>query len=85
MGGMLFAIVGVVLVVLIALAVLAFFRSIADERARAAEARAAKLEALLDEVKEVAWTNRDIAPELSTIIIDTIRSREQEARRRELP
>lgn len=85
MGGLAFAVVGVVLVVLIALATLAFFRSIADERARAAESRANKLEALLDEVKEVAWTNRDIAPELSTIIIDTIRSGEQENRRRELP
>jgi hypothetical protein len=82
---MILALVGVVLVVLIGLAALAFFRSIADERARAAEVRANKLEALLDEVKEVAWTNRDIAPELSTIIIDTIRSGEQENRRRELP
>jgi hypothetical protein len=78
-------IVAVGLVVLIGLATLAFFRSIADERARAAESRANKLEALLDEVKDIAWTNRDIAPELSTIIIDTIRTREQEARRRELP
>ena len=85
MMGVLFAVVGVVIVVLIALAALAFFRSIADERARAAERRADQLEALLDEVKEVAWTNRDIAPDLSTIIIDTIRSGEQENRRRELP
>ena len=83
--GMLVGIGGVVLVVLLGLAALAFFRSIADERARAAEARANRLEALLDEVKEVAWTNRDIAPELSTIIIDTIRTGEQENRRRELP
>ena len=85
MMGVLFAVVGVVIVVLIALAALAFFRSIADERARAAERRADQLEALLDEVKEVAWTNRDIAPDLSTIIIDTIRSGVQENRRRELP
>ena len=84
-GVVLVVVVGVVLVVLIALAALAFFRSIADERARAAERRANQLESLLDEVKEVAWTNRDIAPELSTIIIDTIRSGEQENRRRELP
>lgn len=81
----LFPIIGAIIVVLIGLAVLAFYRSIADERARAAEGRARKLEALLDEVKEVAWTNRDIAPELSTIIIDTIRSGEQANRRRELP
>ena len=33
--------------------------------------------ALLEEVKEIAWTNRDIAPELSTIIIDTIRTGEE--------
>jgi len=85
MSPVLVVVVGVVLVVLIALAALAFFRSIADERARAAERRANQLESLLDEVKEVAWTNRDIAPELSTIIIDTIRSGEQENRRRELP
>lgn len=83
--GMTLLIIGFVLVVLIGIAALAFFRSIADERARAAEARANKFEALLDEVKEVAWTNRDIAPELSTIIIDTIRSGEQENRQRELP
>jgi hypothetical protein len=83
--GVLLPVIGAVIVVLIAIAALAFFRSIADERARAAERRANQLEALLDEVKEVAWTNRDIAPELSTIIIDTIRSGEQENRRRELP
>ena len=83
--GMMLLIIGFVLVVLIGIASLAFFRSIADERARAAEVRANKLEALLDEVKEVAWTNRDIAPELSTIIIDTIRTGEEENRRRELP
>lgn len=84
MTGTIFVIL-IVLIVLIGLASLAFFRSIADERARAAQARADKLAALLDEVKDVAWTNRDIAPELSTIIIDTIRSGEEENRRRELP
>lgn len=78
-------IVGIILVVLIGLAVVAFFRSIAEERARAAEAEAKRLRSLLEEVKEVAWTNRDIAPELSTIIIDTIRTREESDRRRELP
>jgi uncharacterized membrane protein len=83
--GMILVIVGVVLVVLIGLAVVAFFRSIAEERARAAEAEARRLRSLLEEVKEVAWTNRDIAPELSTIIIDTIRTREESDRRRELP
>jgi uncharacterized membrane protein len=83
--GPLLGILGVVLVALIGLAVVAFFRSIAEERARAAEAEARRLRSLLEEVKEVAWTNRDIAPELSTIIIDTIRTREESDRRRELP
>ena len=77
--------IGFVLVVLIGLAVVAFFRSIAEERARTAEAEARRLRDMLEEVKEVAWTNRDIAPELSTIIIDTIRTREESDRRRELP
>jgi uncharacterized membrane protein len=83
--GVIISVVGIVLVVLIGLAVVAFFRSIAEERARAAEAEARRLRSLLEEVKEVAWTNRDIAPELSTIIIDTIRTREESDRRRELP
>ena len=77
--------IGVVLVVLIGLAVVAFFRSIAEERARAAEAETKRLRNMLEEVKEIAWTNRDIAPELSTIIIDTIRTREETDQRRELP
>ena len=78
-------ILGVLLAVVIAVALVAFFRSMAEERARAAEARAARLELLLDEVKELAWSHRDIAPELSTIIIDTIRTTERNDRRRELP
>jgi hypothetical protein len=73
------------LVVLIGLASLAFFRSLADERARAAERRAQQLESLLDEVKDIAWTNRELAPDLATIIIDTIRTNEEIARRRQLP
>jgi hypothetical protein len=84
MGPML-GIIGVVVIALIGVAVVAFFRSIAEERARAAEAESRRLRNLLEEVKEIAWTNRDIAPELSTIIIDTIRTREQSDRRRELP
>ena len=82
---MTFMVVGIVLVFLLGLAAFAFFRSIAEERARAAEAEARRLRSLLEEVKEIAWTNRDIAPELSTIIIDTIRTREESDRRRELP
>ncbi|GAB3256451.1 hypothetical protein [Nocardioides dilutus] len=81
----LLGIIGVVIVALIGVAVVAFFRSIAEERARAAEAESRRLRSLLEEVKEIAWTNRDIAPELSTIIIDTIRTREDSDRRRELP
>lgn len=78
-------IIGIVVVALIGVAVVAFFRSIAEERARAAEAESRRLRSMLEEVKEIAWTNRDIAPELSTIIIDTIRTREDSDRRRELP
>lgn len=80
-----YGIVGVVLVALIGMGVVAFFRSIADERDRAAEREAARLRDMLEEVKEIAWTNREIAPDLATIIIDTIRTREDKDRRRELP
>ena len=78
-------ILGIVLVVAIGVGLVMFFRSLAEERARAAEARARRLERLLDDVKEVAWSHRDIAPELSTIIIDTIRTAERGDERRELP
>jgi hypothetical protein len=40
---------------------------------------------VLDDVKEVAWSNRDVAPDLSTIVIDTIRTGEERLGRRELP
>jgi type II secretory pathway pseudopilin PulG len=83
--GTILAIVAFVILVLIGIAMLAFFRSIADERARAAERRAQQLENLLDEVKDIAWTNRELAPDLATIIIDTIRTNEEVARRRQLP
>jgi hypothetical protein len=75
----------IVLAVVIGIGVVLFFRSMAEERARAAEAEARRLANLLDEVKEVAWSHRDIAPELSTIIIDTIRTAERDDRRRQLP
>lgn len=78
-------ILGVVLAVVIGIGLVAFFRSLAEERVRSAEARAARLELLLDEVKELAWSHRELAPELSTIIIDTIRTTERNDRRRELP
>lgn len=75
----------IVIVALLVLAGFAFFRSLVEERARAAEARADKLQALLEEVKDVAWSNRELAPDLATIIIDTIRTNEEVARRRQLP
>jgi type II secretory pathway pseudopilin PulG len=80
-----YTIVVILLAVVIGVGLLLFFRSLAEERARAAEERTRRLELLLDEVKELAWQNRDIAPELSTIIIDTIRTTERNDRRRELP
>lgn len=80
-----FLIAGIVIAVLLVLAGFAFFRSLIEERARAAEARANKLEALLEEVKDVAWSNRELAPDFATIIIDTIRTNEEVARRRQLP
>lgn len=73
------ALVGVIGVCLVL-----FFRSLAEERARAAEAEVRRLRTLLDDVKEVAWTNRDIAPDLATIVIDTIRTAER-SHRPELP
>ena len=82
---MIYTVVAVLLAVVIAVGLFMFFRSLAEERARAAEERAKRLELLLDEVKELAWSHRDIAPELSTIIIDTIRTTERNDRRRELP
>jgi hypothetical protein len=80
-----FALAGFALAVVIGVCLVLFFRSLAEERVRTAEAETRRLQLLLDEVKEVAWSHRDIAPEISTIIIDTIRTREKEDRRRELP
>ena len=64
---------------------IAFFRSQAREQVRAAQAETARLRAVLDDVKDVAWNNRDVAPDLSTIVIDTIRTGEERLGRRELP
>ena len=74
---MTFALVGLALAVVIGVCLVLFFRSLAEERVRTAEAEVRRLQALLDDVKEVAWTNRDIAPELATIVIDTIRTAER--------
>ncbi len=51
----------------------------------AAEQRAelARLTALVDDLRELAWEHREIDPDLSTIVLDKIRSSERE--RRELP
>jgi hypothetical protein len=73
------------LVVLVAAVLVAFFRAQAREQVRAAQADAARLQAVLDDVKSVAWDNRDVAPDLSTIVIDTIRTGEERLGRRELP
>ena len=78
------AIVVVAMTVVLALALIAFFRSQAREQVRAAQAETRRLRGVLDDVKEVAWSNRDIAPDLSTIVIDTIRTGEERLGRREL-
>jgi type II secretory pathway pseudopilin PulG len=79
------ALVVAAVVALVAVVLIAFFRAQAREQVRAAEAQTARLQSVLDEVKEVAWGNRDIAPDLSTIVIDTIRTGEERLGRRELP
>jgi hypothetical protein len=77
--------VAIGVVAAVAVVLVLFFRSQAREQVRAAQAQTARLQAVLDDVKEVAWTNRDIAPDLSTIVIDTIRTGEERLSRRELP
>ena len=72
-------------VALLALVVIAFFRSQAREEVLTARAETARLQAVLDDVKNVAWDNRELAPDLSTIVIDTIRTGEERLGRRELP
>ena len=79
------AAVAIAVVALIAIVLIAFFRAQAREQVRAAQAETARLRAVLDDVKNVAWTNRDVAPDLSTIVIDTIRTGEERLGRRELP
>jgi hypothetical protein len=79
------AAVAIAVVALVAIVLIAFFRSQAREQDRAAQAETARLRAVLDDVKNVAWNNRDVAPDLSTIVIDTIRTGEERLGRRELP
>ena len=79
------AAIAIAVVALVAIVLIAFFRSQAREQVRAAQAETARLRAVLDDVKNVAWNNRDVAPDLSTIVIDTIRTGEERLGRRELP
>jgi len=72
-------------VAVLAVVLVAFFRAQAREQVRAAQAETARLRAVLDDVKDVAWNSRDIAPDLSTIVIETIRTGEERLGRRELP
>ena len=72
-------------VTLVAVVLVAFFRAQAREQVRAAEADTARLRTVLDDVKDIAWSNREIAPDLSTIVIDTIRTGEERIGRRGLP
>ena len=73
------AVVAVVAVV-VAVALVLFFRSLAREQVRAAEAEVKRLQAVLEDVKDVAWSNRELSPDMSTIIIETIRSSERSYR-----
>jgi hypothetical protein len=79
------AVIAIAVVTFVALVLIAFFRSQAREQVRAAQAQTARLQAVLDDVKQVAWNNRDVAPDMSTIVIETIRSGEERLGRRELP
>jgi hypothetical protein len=78
-----FIVAGVI--ALVAVVLVAFFRSQARLQVQAAQADTARLRSVLEDVKSVAWDNRDVAPELSTIVIDTIRTGEDRIGRRELP
>jgi hypothetical protein len=65
---------GVVLVALIRVAGEALSGGrIADEQ----RAELARLTALVDDLRELAWDHREIDPDLSTIVLDKIRSSER--------
>ena len=74
------AIVVVAIAVVLAVALVLFFRSLAREQVRSAEAETKRLQAVLEDVRDVAWSNRELSPDLSTIIVDTIRSSERSYR-----
>ena len=71
--------------VFVAVVVIAFFRAKAREAVQAARADTARLQSILADVKSIAWDNRDVAADMSTIVIDTIRTGEDRLGRRELP
>jgi hypothetical protein len=74
------AVVAAAIAAVLVVALVLFFRSLAREQVRAAEAETRRVQAVLEDVKDIAWSNRDIAPDLSTIIIDTIRTSERSYR-----
>ena len=74
------AIVIAAIAAVLAVAVVLFFRSMAREQVRAAEAETKRLRAVLEDVRDVAWSNRELSPDLSTIIVETIRSSERSYR-----
>lgn len=43
----------------------------------AANRRRKRLDAVLDDLKELAWEYRDVAPEFSTIMIDEIKQQKE--------
>jgi len=63
----------------VALLGLAGYSSIKD-KLRAVEADNRRLQTLVEDVKELSWSHRELDSALSTIIIDTIRSAQREDR-----
>ena len=86
---MLLALAEAVLIMVVAGAVLvALVRAAGDalgggRLAQEQQAELARLTALVDDLRELAWDHREIDPDLSTIVLDKIRSSERH--RRELP
>jgi len=74
------ALVGIAVVAVLAAGLVLFLRSLAREQVRAAQAETKQVRAVLEDVRDVAWSNRELSPDLSTIIIDTIRSSERSYR-----
>lgn len=73
-----------VLVAAVAAVAVTAGRSRPQDALAAAERRELeRLRLLVDDLKELAWDHRELDPDLSTIVIDTIRTSER--RGRELP